>query len=449
MARAVNIDEIPEDTAEVAAADGIASMAAVPMTFRGRLLGVLGVASEERDRFSPADVSLLGAMAGQVATAVENALLFKDLQDKTGELAAQNSELAASTRKISLLIASAEKERSFSVRFDNPDLAKCWEVKNCNCVDCPSYKSENLRCWQVAGTHCGGEVQGVFAQKFGKCEKCEVYKMARSGRLAGLGEAFNNMMAMLEQQVEEQRQLQEQLLQSTKLAALGELAANIAHEINNPLTGVLGYAALLQRGLPRDDPSARNLKVIENETIRARDIVRNLLDFARQEGLKKRKSCIRDVMDDTLALLRKQADLINVKVVLEYDEEVPQVYVDVNQMKQVFINILNNALHAMESGGDPDSLHPRGQAGRQTALGRSRFQGHGFRHRAREARPGLRSVLHQQGRRRRHRSGSVGIATNSRGARGFHRGRQQGRRRLNFHGQIADSECIHELQNVA
>jgi PAS domain S-box-containing protein len=347
----LNIEEFPEDTAQVVAADGVACVAAVPMKFRGRLIGVLGVASEKSSRFSQADLNLLGAVAAQVAMAVENALLFKDLHDKTGELASQNAELATATGKISNLIAAAEKERSFSVRFDNPGLVKCWEVKSCSYSDCPSFKSENLRCWQVAGTHCGGEVQGVFAQKFGKCEKCEVFKIARADRLAGLGEAFNNMMAMLEQQVNEQRQLQEQLLQSTKLAALGELAANIAHEINNPLTGVLGYASLLQRQLPADDPTARNLKVIENETIRARDIVRNLLDFARQEGLKKRKASIKEVMDDTLTLLRKQADLINVKVVLDYEEEVPQVYIDINQMKQVFINILNNALHAMEGGG--------------------------------------------------------------------------------------------------
>ncbi|MHB9053296.1 MAG: GAF domain-containing sensor histidine kinase [Thermoleophilia bacterium] len=350
-AMALNVEEFPGDTAEAVAGDGVACVAAVPMKFRGRLIGVLGVGSERSDRFSPADLSLLGAIGSQVAMALENALLFEDLQKKTGELASQNTDLANATQKISHLIAAAEKERSFSVRFDNPGLVKCWEFKNCAYTDCPSFKSENRRCWQVAGTHCGGEVQGVFAQKFGRCEKCEVYKVARADRLAGLGEAFNNMMAMLEQQVEEQIQLQEQLLQSTKLAALGELAANIAHEINNPLTGVLGYAALLRRGLPADDPTAKNLKVIENETIRARDIVRNLLDFARREGLKKRKTSIREVMDDSLSLLRKQADLINVKVLLDYEDDVPNVYIDVNQMKQVFINVLNNALHAMERGG--------------------------------------------------------------------------------------------------
>lgn len=331
--------------------DGIASVAAIPMKYRDRLIGVLGVASSEPDHFSAEDLELLRVISSQVAMAVENALLFEDLKGKSMELEAQNKELADATDKIGNLITAAEKERSFSVRYENPNLASCWEIKNCVSSDCPSFKSENLRCWQVAGTHCGGEVQGVFAQKFGKCEKCEVYRLARSDQLTALGEDFNNMMAILEQKVEEQKELQEQLLHSTKLAAIGELAANIAHEINNPLTGVLGYAALLLRELEEGDPAAKNLKVIENETIRARDIVRNLLDFARQDGLKKRKASIREVMEDTLPLLRKQADLINVAVKTEYGEDVPQVYVDVNQMKQVFINILNNALHAMPEGG--------------------------------------------------------------------------------------------------
>jgi len=331
--------------------NGIASVAAVPMKCRDRLIGVMGTTSSEPDHFSPEDIELLRVISSQVAMSVENALLFEDLKEKSMELEGQNEELALATDKISNLITAAERQRSFSVRYENHKLVKCWEVKGCASVDCPSYKSRNLRCWQVAGTHCGGEVQGVFAQKFGKCEKCNVYKMARSDRLTGLGEDFNNMMAILEQKVEEQQQLQEQLVHSTKLAAIGELAANIAHEINNPLTGVLGYAALLLRELDESDPKARNLKVIENETIRARDIVRNLLDFARQDGLKKRKASIKEVMDDTLPLLRKQADLINVEVKTVYEEDVPQVYVDVNQMKQVFINILNNALHAMPDGG--------------------------------------------------------------------------------------------------
>ncbi len=347
----INRDDDPQETAAVACDDSIASVAVIPMQYSGRLVGVLGLASDEVSHFSRADIDLMRVVSSQIAMAMENALLFEDSRNKARELAERNRELALATDELSNLIAVAEQERSFSVRSRNHHLVKCWEIKNCQEVGCPSFKSENLRCWQVAGTHCGGEVQGVFAQKFGQCEKCEVFRLARPDRLTELGEAFNNMMAMLEQKVDEQHQLQEQLIQSTKLAAIGELAANIAHEINNPLTGVLGHAALLSRQVGEEDPKAENLQIIENETMRARDIVRNLLDFSRQESLNTRKVSIREIMENTLALLRKQAELANVEIRHNYEEDIPAVRVDVNQMKQIFVNILNNAIHAMPEGG--------------------------------------------------------------------------------------------------
>ena len=347
----INSNDNPEETAAIACEDEIASVAAIPMQYSGRLVGVLGLASDEAGHFSRADIDLMRVVSSQIAMAMENALLFEDSRKKARELAERNRELALATDELSNLIAVAEQERSFSVRSKNHHLVKCWEIKDCAEVGCPSYKSENRRCWQVAGTHCGGEVQGVFAQKFGQCEKCEVFRLARPDRLTELGEAFNNMMAMLEQTAEEQQQLQEQLVQSSKLAAIGELAANIAHEINNPLTGVLGHTVLLSRSLPEEDPSVENLHIIENETMRARDIVRNLLDFSRQESLSMKKASIKKIMDDTLTLLRKQAELANVEIRHRYEEDIPAVHVDVNQMKQIFVNILNNAIHAMQAGG--------------------------------------------------------------------------------------------------
>jgi PAS domain S-box-containing protein len=365
---AANVDEYPDYAGEPVMGDDIVSLAVAPMKSSRRLVGVLSVASEETDFFSTEDMDLLRLASSQVAMAVENALLFDESKRNMEELALQNRELAESADKISHLICAAEQQQSFSVRYENPELVKCWEVKECVQTDCPSYGAENLRCWQVSGTHCGGEVQGVFAQKFGQCEKCEVYKMARSDRLAGMGEAFNNMMAILERKVEEQRKLQEQLIQSTKLAVIGELAANIAHEINNPLTGVLGFSSLLIRNLPPDDPNAKNLKVIERETLRARDIVRNLLDFSRQDIGEKKAISVIGVVEDTLTLLRKQAELAGVEVIQDFAGDIPDVYGDSNQLKQVFINILNNAIFAMHDGGNLTvkvrSITPIGDSGR-------------------------------------------------------------------------------------
>lgn len=347
----LNIEEHPEEMSSLACDEEVVSLAAIPIKYSGRLVGMLAVASGEPDNFPRENIDLLKVISSQIAMAVENALLYQDAQLKASELADRNRELALATDEISNLIAVAEIERSFSVRSKNQHLVKCWEVKDCTQVDCPSYKSQNLRCWQVAGTHCGGQVQGVFAQKFGQCEKCEVYRMARPNRLTAIGESFNNMMAMLERKVEEQQQLQEQLVQSTKLAAIGELAANIAHEINNPLTGVLSHAALLSRSLPAGDPVTDKIEVITNETLRARDIVRNLLDFSRKESLKKQKISITQIMDETLLLVRQQAELANIEIKLHYAADLPSLYVDPNQMKQIFINIINNALYAIQTGG--------------------------------------------------------------------------------------------------
>ena len=92
------------------------------------------------------------------------------------------------------------EHKSFNVRMQGSELLKCWEVKKCVKTDCPSYEAKNLRCWQVAGTFCKGEVQGVFAKKFGDCRKCEVYKYALTNKIGMIGENFNNMMALLESQ---------------------------------------------------------------------------------------------------------------------------------------------------------------------------------------------------------------------------------------------------------
>jgi signal transduction histidine kinase len=212
--------------------------------------------------------------------------------------------------------------------------------------------SEDLRCWQVAGTHCGGEVQGVFAQKLGRCEKCEVFLHACPDRLTVLGETFNNMMAALEQEVLDREKLQQQLFKSTKLAAIGELAAEVAHEINNPMTGILANAMLMKRADLDRGELQRKLEVIESEAYRTRDIVHNLLDFAHEESqFRPEPVDLAAILDQTVRVVEQQAALASVTIEMELDESLPQVVVDANHIKQVFLNIITNAIHAMPGGG--------------------------------------------------------------------------------------------------
>jgi len=120
------------------------------------------------------------------------------INDQKSEIEKHNAELREAQDKISGSIDEVIEHESFHVRYENEDLVKCWEHKKCTKSDCPSHGNENLRCWQVAGTFCGGSVQGYFATKYGDCRKCDVFQHALGNRISSIGESFNNMMALLE-----------------------------------------------------------------------------------------------------------------------------------------------------------------------------------------------------------------------------------------------------------
>lgn len=152
--------------------------------------------------------------------------------------------------------------------------------------------------------------------------------------------------------MEELNTAQEQLVQSAKLAALGELSANVAHEINNPLTSVLGYTTHLIKTLSLPEEPQRILGMMEQEMLRVRKFTRNLLDFARQKPSWMQPADIALPLRETTALVRGLAESTGVVMHEEYPLSPLIVNMDHNEMKQVFINIINNALQVMPNGGE-------------------------------------------------------------------------------------------------
>ncbi len=144
---------------------------------------------------------------------------------------------------------------------------------------------------------------------------------------------------------------QRQLLQTAKLAAIGELATNIAYEVNNPLTGVLGYTGLLLKADDVPEERKGHLRTIERETLRAREILKNLLDFSRRRPPHLVRSDITGIIDDTFGLVRGQARVAGIEIRTEYPVGLPPVAVDPDEMRQVFLNLINNAFFAMPGGG--------------------------------------------------------------------------------------------------
>ncbi|MBW2018669.1 MAG: PAS domain-containing protein [Deltaproteobacteria bacterium] len=145
---------------------------------------------------------------------------------------------------------------------------------------------------------------------------------------------------------------QEMLLQQEKLSSVGKLAAGVAHEINNPLTAVLTNSMLLLEELTEDDPMYEDLKAIADETLRCREIVRGLLEFARQEAPAKVESDLNRIVTSMVSLVRKQFSFKNITIKQNLAENLPVVKLDRDQFQQVIVNILINAMEAIERDGE-------------------------------------------------------------------------------------------------
>jgi two-component system NtrC family sensor kinase len=142
-----------------------------------------------------------------------------------------------------------------------------------------------------------------------------------------------------------------QLIQLEKLRSLGEMAAGVAHEVNNPLGGILIYASLLLEGLAPDDAKRGDLEKIVQEAKRCKEIVRSLLEFARQSGPKKELTDVNRAITDGLLFLENQATFHNVTIAKELDPTLPPIWANSGQLKQVFLNIMINAADAMKGRG--------------------------------------------------------------------------------------------------
>jgi two-component system NtrC family sensor kinase len=150
---------------------------------------------------------------------------------------------------------------------------------------------------------------------------------------------------------EELEATQSQLVHTEKIASLGRMAAGVAHEINNPLAGILIYAELLQRDLAANDVHRENIEVIINQTMRCQQIVHRLLDFSRQSLGEKKLFDVNDIINRCVELISHQAFFHNITVVRNLDPFLPQIVGDPGQLQQVFTNLLLNAADAMNGQG--------------------------------------------------------------------------------------------------
>jgi len=170
--------------------------------------------------------------------------------------------------------------------------------------------------------------------------------------IAELAGAFNRMAAALAARDEQLKEFaRKRIMQSERLAVVGQLAADVAHELNNPLQGIVTYSHLLLERMPADDPQRKSVDKIAVQAARCATIIRALLDFSRPKKPQKKTANLCAVIEECFSLVEDRALFHNIEVVRDYTDCLPEVVIDPAQMQQVFLNLIMNAAEAMGGVG--------------------------------------------------------------------------------------------------
>ena len=179
-------------------------------------------------------------------------------------------------------------------------------------------------------------------------------KINSGDELGKLAQTFNQMASTLQERDEKLKEFtKKKIMESERLALIGQLSANVAHELNNPLQGIVTYSHLLLEDMPsdQDETCKGNLEKIAIQANRCRDIIRGLLDFSRQRKPDKTLCDVNDVLRNCASLLEKQALFHNIQITYDPDASLPKAVIDPSQVERVFINLIVNAAEAMEGKG--------------------------------------------------------------------------------------------------
>jgi two-component system NtrC family sensor kinase len=159
-----------------------------------------------------------------------------------------------------------------------------------------------------------------------------------------LGRSFNSMAETL-------HRTQQELLHKEKLASMGQLAAGVAHEINNPLGTILLFSEVMYKEAPEGGRQRDDLRMIIDETTRCKNIVADLLNFARQQEVLAQETDVHVLLEQVIEEVCHQPSFEGVEIVRQFNPDLPMVQADAAQLQQVFINLLNNGTEAMDEGG--------------------------------------------------------------------------------------------------
>ena len=340
----------------------------VPILGGDELLGTMTVGAEIPGRFEPADQRLLGVIAGQIGVAVQNARLHdfvrRGKRDWEQTFDAIADPIAVFDSSGSLLRGNKALASHLGRDVTTLRGATCTDVGFCtgdgpNCVVARAMAHDGS---QTELTLADGQIfsittfpvvdgrNGASVVQVAKNVTEDIHSKRRLQQMSDeLALANARSMAALDRL----KSTQAQLLQAEKLSAIGQLVAGVAHELNNPLTSVIGYAQLLEDEF--DTPGemrtaaelSQDLRRIAEESERAAKIVRNLLAFARRQAAERAPQDVADLFSRVMALRSYELRLNGIELITEFQPSLPQVVADGSQLQQALLNLVLNAEQAM------------------------------------------------------------------------------------------------------
>ena len=372
---AVVVEDMKPQPANTAGA--IRSGISLPLLAGANLLGVLTIGASSPRRFDIADERLLAIIAGQIVVAVQNARLHDSVRNGKQEwertFDAISDPIAVFDRHGRLLRGNTALAALLGRAVTDIPGAKCSEVGLCGggCPSCavgqallidevaraeitlPDDRILSVTTFPVDRLTTGASVVQVAKN---------VTEETRSARrLQTLSDELSKANTQLTATLERLKSTQAQLLQAEKLSAIGQLVAGVAHELNNPLTSVIGFAQLLESEwrsgeAPRPpEEMGHDLRRIAEESGRAASIVRNLLAFARRQTAARVPQDVTELVQRVLSLRAYEFRLSSIELVTEFEPDLPNVIADGGQLQQALLNLVLNAERAMR-GRSPRRL---------------------------------------------------------------------------------------------
>lgn len=376
-----NISSETGPVSDILKKDGIVTEIVVPIKTKGELVGALVGAMREDRTFLPEETDLLATFGNQIGMAIDNSRCYLRectsaeqaiISEKRARDIFENAHDSIWIHDMDGYIISANKSAE---EWTGYSLNKPRDGHRVNVKDFLTEESlamaNNVRQKLLAGE----KVEQPYEQHLIKSDgsdaivKLSTTVIMEEGKPKGFQnicrdvtrekEMQDKLRAAYQELSESHRQLkesQQQLIQAEKLISMGQLAASIAHEVNNPLSGILTYAQLLQKKIKTGNYEQENalnyLGKMETELIRSTKLIRNLLDFARQSPPAFRQVNLNEIVNRAFDLTAHSAQMQHVKVNKELDPELPAIMADFDQLQQVATNLFLNAIQAMPGGGD-------------------------------------------------------------------------------------------------